>query len=169
MTTAYISLEREMPPYDKINTLDEVNAALKKYTETMSRHTLMYKKADVNPLKGKRGGDCNVTQCQKPNAIMYNNGTHAWYCKSCAEDINFSCRHSDFFPLCIDEETKDEKDEGDRLADSLRKISTEIKRKGIEGFVNMKVEQVIRTGAKIGRNERCACGSGKKYKNCHGA
>ena len=27
----------------------------------------------------------------------------------------------------------------------------------------------IRTGPKIGRNDPCSCGSGKKYKNCHGA
>jgi preprotein translocase subunit SecA len=27
----------------------------------------------------------------------------------------------------------------------------------------------IRTGAKIGRNDPCPCGSGKKYKKCHGA
>src|SRR6266404_3395703 len=27
----------------------------------------------------------------------------------------------------------------------------------------------IRTGAKVGRNEPCPCGSGKKYKKCHGA
>jgi preprotein translocase subunit SecA len=26
-----------------------------------------------------------------------------------------------------------------------------------------------RTGEKVGRNDRCPCGSGKKYKNCHGA
>jgi preprotein translocase subunit SecA len=25
-----------------------------------------------------------------------------------------------------------------------------------------------RVGAKVGRNEPCPCGSGKKYKNCHG-
>ncbi len=24
------------------------------------------------------------------------------------------------------------------------------------------------TWGKIGRNEKCPCGSGKKYKNCHG-
>ena len=24
-------------------------------------------------------------------------------------------------------------------------------------------------GRKIGRNEKCPCGSGKKYKRCHGA
>ncbi len=27
----------------------------------------------------------------------------------------------------------------------------------------------VRGGRKIGRNEPCPCGSGKKYKNCHGA
>ena len=30
-----------------------------------------------------------------------------------------------------------------------------------------KVQQ-IRVGPKIGRNDPCPCGSGKKYKNCHG-
>ncbi|MDN5873314.1 MAG: preprotein translocase subunit SecA, partial [Sinobacteraceae bacterium] len=29
-------------------------------------------------------------------------------------------------------------------------------------------ETFVRTDRKIGRNERCPCGSGKKYKNCHG-
>lgn len=28
---------------------------------------------------------------------------------------------------------------------------------------------VVRTQAKIGRNDPCHCGSGKKYKHCHGA
>ena len=26
----------------------------------------------------------------------------------------------------------------------------------------------VRPGQKIGRNEPCPCGSGKKYKHCHG-
>jgi preprotein translocase subunit SecA len=26
----------------------------------------------------------------------------------------------------------------------------------------------IKVGPKIGRNDPCPCGSGKKYKNCHG-
>jgi preprotein translocase subunit SecA len=30
-----------------------------------------------------------------------------------------------------------------------------------------KVQQ-IRVTQKVGRNEPCPCGSGKKYKNCHG-
>jgi preprotein translocase subunit SecA len=31
-----------------------------------------------------------------------------------------------------------------------------------------KVQQVVRTEKKIGRNDPCPCGSGKKYKACHG-
>jgi preprotein translocase subunit SecA len=27
---------------------------------------------------------------------------------------------------------------------------------------------VVREGEKIGRNDPCPCGSGKKYKQCHG-
>lgn len=30
------------------------------------------------------------------------------------------------------------------------------------------VQQVVREGPKVGRNDPCPCGSGKKYKNCHG-
>jgi preprotein translocase subunit SecA len=31
------------------------------------------------------------------------------------------------------------------------------------------VQQVVRGGDKVGRNDPCPCGSGKKYKKCHGA
>jgi preprotein translocase subunit SecA len=30
-----------------------------------------------------------------------------------------------------------------------------------------KPEPIRNTGAKVGRNDPCPCGSGKKYKNCH--
>jgi len=29
-------------------------------------------------------------------------------------------------------------------------------------------QPVIRDGVKVGRNDPCPCGSGKKYKQCHG-
>ncbi|MGH9778546.1 MAG: SEC-C metal-binding domain-containing protein, partial [Candidatus Acidiferrales bacterium] len=29
--------------------------------------------------------------------------------------------------------------------------------------------QTVRSGPKVGRNDPCPCGSGKKYKKCHGA
>jgi len=32
-----------------------------------------------------------------------------------------------------------------------------------------KVQTIRRTEAKVGRNDPCPCGSGKKYKKCHGA
>ncbi|MFL6575979.1 MAG: SEC-C metal-binding domain-containing protein, partial [Povalibacter sp.] len=31
------------------------------------------------------------------------------------------------------------------------------------------VAQFVRDVRKVGRNEACPCGSGKKYKHCHGA
>ena len=31
------------------------------------------------------------------------------------------------------------------------------------------VKTVVRKKAKVGRNDPCSCGSGKKYKKCHGA
>ncbi len=35
--------------------------------------------------------------------------------------------------------------------------------------VNIAAQQpVVRDGLKVGRNDLCPCGSGKKYKQCHG-
>ncbi|MER2491901.1 preprotein translocase subunit SecA [Catenovulum sediminis] len=34
--------------------------------------------------------------------------------------------------------------------------------------LSRKPKAVVREGAKVGRNEPCPCGSGEKYKNCHG-
>jgi preprotein translocase subunit SecA len=38
-----------------------------------------------------------------------------------------------------------------------------------EGGVDSPVQTVRREGKKVGRNDPCPCGSGKKYKKCHGA
>jgi preprotein translocase subunit SecA len=35
-------------------------------------------------------------------------------------------------------------------------------------FERMRVKEPIRREAKIGRNDLCPCGSGKKFKQCHG-
>jgi preprotein translocase subunit SecA len=37
------------------------------------------------------------------------------------------------------------------------------------GGQDAKVETIHRAGPKVGRNDPCPCGSGKKYKKCHGA
>ncbi|AUR85858.1 coil containing protein [Vibrio phage 1.081.O._10N.286.52.C2] len=57
---------------------------------TMDRHNAMYKLAERNERKGKKGGDCNVTQCQKPGASCWNPPMRAWYCYECASDIRES-------------------------------------------------------------------------------
>jgi preprotein translocase subunit SecA len=36
------------------------------------------------------------------------------------------------------------------------------------GRSKQKVETFVRSGKKVGRNDPCPCGSGKKYKQCHG-
>lgn len=58
---------------------------------TMQRHESMEAKAKVNADKGKRGGDCNRTQCQRPHAWWYNKTMQAYYCGDCAGAINESC------------------------------------------------------------------------------
>lgn len=55
--------------------------------------------------KGKEGGSCNRSLCQDPGAIWYNHGSHAWYCPSCRDTIefdSFNLAHwrRDFEPKC---------------------------------------------------------------------
>jgi len=42
----------------------------------------------LTPSKGKHGGNCNVTACQRPGAWFFNRGTNAYYCFDCAWDIH---------------------------------------------------------------------------------
>jgi len=37
-----------------------------------------------------------------------------------------------------------------------------------QGEAAVKVKTIVREAAKVGRNDPCPCGSGKKYKKCHG-
>src|SRR6185437_3456208 len=39
---------------------------------------------------------------------------------------------------------------------------------GDEGGTAVAAPPLVRAGAKVGRNDPCPCGSGKKYKQCHG-
>ena len=39
---------------------------------------------------------------------------------------------------------------------------------GQEAATDVSSQPVIRDGVKVGRNDPCPCGSGKKYKQCHG-
>jgi preprotein translocase subunit SecA len=46
---------------------------------------------------------------------------------------------------------------------------TQVSTSSAKTVQQLKQKQVHRSGDKIGRNEACPCGSGKKYKRCHGA
>ena len=37
-----------------------------------------------------------------------------------------------------------------------------------DGKISIMVQERVKWPKKIGRNELCSCGSGKKYKRCHG-
>ena len=51
-----------------------------------------------------------------------------------------------------------------------RKKKRELEQARMAGSGDMQtVQQVVRSGAKVGRNDPCPCGSGKKYKKCCGA
>ena len=49
--------------------------------------------------KGKHGGYCNITSCQKPAAMYFNKSTKAYYCKRCAEGINWPGGRADCMRL----------------------------------------------------------------------
>jgi len=50
-----------------------------------------------------------------------------------------------------------------------RKKKKELEQARMAGAGDLQVQQVVRSGAKVGRNDPCPCGSGKKYKKCCGA
>jgi preprotein translocase subunit SecA len=60
-------------------------------------------------------------------------------------------------------------------ADELEEAFMRRKRRELEqarmagGGEAQQVQQVVRSQDKVGRNDPCPCGSGKKYKKCHGA
>ncbi len=50
-----------------------------------------------------------------------------------------------------------------------RKKKRELEQARMAGAGDMQIQQVVRSGDKVGRNDPCPCGSGKKYKKCCGA
>ncbi|MFZ3341474.1 MAG: preprotein translocase subunit SecA [Terriglobales bacterium] len=50
-----------------------------------------------------------------------------------------------------------------------RKKKRELEQARMAGAGDRQVQQVVRSGEKVGRNDPCPCGSGKKYKKCCGA
>jgi preprotein translocase subunit SecA len=56
----------------------------------------------------------------------------------------------------------------DESATEFVSRATAPRAKELEGARGSSVETFRRTDIKVGRNDVCPCGSGKKYKNCHG-
>lgn len=56
-------------------------------------------------LKGKQGGNCNVTACQKPGATWWNTSTRAYYCAHCASEINGWSKHDEGYEICFPSES----------------------------------------------------------------
>ena len=74
------------------------------------------------------------------------------------------------FPTVI-EETETKKTINTNRLRTIKEDSENLSLTNSEGgqeAANRGKRQPIRVEEKVGRNEPCPCGSGKKYKNCHG-
>lgn len=159
--------------------------------DCMERHNFMYKYAEQNLSKGKKGGSCNVTQCQKKGASCYNKGMSAYYCEKCWTDIFNSATCNGLVPCdwILEEHFKEdghyvydqdveemkqqllEQAEKENKKESLR-TADEYDKPPVSPYVSMfgreiqKTQPWTRKFEKVGRNDSCPCGSGKKYKKC---
>ncbi len=109
--------------------------------------------------KGVRGGNCNVTACQRSGASCFNTEMKAYYCKACAEEINrFSgdvrkggiCDIEDDHSINYEEKFANPDDD---YTDSKSPLSS-------------KHIPSRRRNKKAGRNDPCPCGSQLKHKKC---
>jgi len=89
----------------------------------------------------------------------------------------------DFALFCQEKGVDVQSVDGGKIPDEVRALQDEwmkTPREALEGktpgemlegraLIPQKVETVRRTEPKVGRNDPCPCGSGKKYKKCHGA
>ncbi len=60
-------------------------------------------------------------------------------------------------------------DEAKEIERRQRKQQQEMQLQAGAAAAQAEQHKPVRTGAKVGRNDPCPCGSGKKYKKCHGA
>jgi uncharacterized protein YecA (UPF0149 family) len=90
---------------------------------------------------------------------------------------------ADFAAFCQEKGVDIQNADGGKVSDEIRALQDEwmkTSRQNLEGktpnellegrsLIPQKVETVRRAEPKVGRNDPCPCGSGKKYKKCHGA
>jgi hypothetical protein len=145
-------------------------------TELKNKFEEMEDKATTNKLKGKKGGDCNRTQCQAPGASSWNTGSLSWYCHECAVMLNEANPVAYHQPPMVDvlpDHTFDYESEL-RLQEflkSAKSITTDHhtpKSVRNNGFTPGPATPQQRTTPKVGRNDPCPCNSKKKYKKCCG-
>ncbi|MCP4528504.1 MAG: hypothetical protein GY833_21710 [Aestuariibacter sp.] len=140
------------------------------FASSGDRHSAMYELADRNPMKGRKGGDCNITQCQKNGASSWNRGSLAWYCESCGNELNKYNPHSmdDGQPM-VDVEP-DFYHAYDPDGKWIKGEPSQLTKRMTDDFAGeFERKPFVHQGRKIGRNEPCTCRSGKKYKKCCGA
>jgi len=134
--------------------------------DSRTRFEEMQEKAKNNPLKGKKGGDCNRTQCQKPGASSWNRGSRSWYCESCADLLN------DANPMPAGEEPMVDSlpdftydTDGEFTIAKLAKAHGRDDDFQIMSSLGKPSPPYVRD-KKVSRNEPCPCGSGNKFKKC---
>ena len=67
------------------------------------------------------------------------------------------------------QEAKEQRTDFSRIREQKDPEAEQAKRAAASaGQGQQKVETIVRTEKKVGRNDPCPCGSGKKYKHCHG-
>ena len=77
--------------FDKLVKGKKNKSYLSSYSNVPNQNTAQAK--NKLALKGIKGGNCNVTACQKLGATWYNSATNAYYCPYCAHEINRWSRH----------------------------------------------------------------------------
>ena len=143
-------------------------------SEAMTTFRFMKQFAKTNHRKGKRGGDCNVTQCQKPGASSWNEPMKAYYCEKCITAIyESSCENGDSRFVFINPDRDIRSDytfeyETEEMLEKIMEEQLADANRMLTGDVHSH-KPFVRTDFKIGRNEKCPCDSNKKYKKCCGA
>lgn len=68
------------------------------------------------------------------------------------------------------QQAEEQKTDFSNIEESRESEEQRMQRQAAEnaGYQGQKVETVVREQPKVGRNDPCPCGSGKKYKHCHG-
>lgn len=140
------------------------------FASSSERYDAMYQLADRNEQKGKKGGSCNITQCQKHGASSWNRGSLAWYCESCGNELNH------FNPNVMDDGEPmvavepDFYHAYDPEGSYVEGEASQLTKRMTDDITHVQATKSrVRAGKKVGRNAECTCGSGLKYKKCCGA